>query len=321
MNLQDNLSYIKVPQLWWSQFGTPGIIRAEGNEIFDLIHRLSTNACMNLQHNIGKQTILTNEKGRIIDIITLINRNDHTLILTSKGNEQNVIAWVKKYIIMESIRFSIITDDCEVVTIHGPESLDFISQFIGGDFLTLPMHSAMESASNPMRFAIRCMPIHELQYLIIDAKGSRLMECFKEISDIPELDEISWNRERILSGHGIYSHEWSDSYNPLEAGLLHLIDFKKGCYIGQEVIARLDSYSKVNKRLIGICSTHPFTESDIIFAGEEKIGIITSISNLNDATIGLAYIRSEHAYDETKVAISHEGKKIEATLHVLPMRK
>ncbi len=319
MNLQDILPNIEVPGLWWSRNGIPGIIQAEGQEVLDLIHRLSTNGCLNLQTQMGKQTILTNEKGRIIDVITVINRIDHTLILTSPGNEQQVISWLKKYIIMENIRFTIMTNDVEMVTIHGPESLDFVSQFIGGDLLTLPMHSAI-SKSDSNRFAIRSMPIHELQFLIIDQKENGLLDYFSGQKDIPELFSNDWNRERILAGHGIYSHEWSDAYNPLEAGLLHLIDFKKGCYIGQEVIARLDSYNKVNKRLMGISSQSHFEEHDLIYVDDEQIGVITSISSLEDMTIALGYVRSEHSYDETNIKIQHQGKSVVGVLHVLPMR-
>ena len=319
MNLQDILQNIEVPGLWWSRNGIPGVIQAEGQEVLDLIHRLSTNGCLNLQAQMGKQTILTNEKGRIIDVITVINRNDHTLILTSHGNEQQVISWLKKYIIMENIRFTIMTNDVEMVTIHGPESLDFVSQFIRGDLLTLPMHSAI-SKSDSNRFAIRSMPIHELQFLIIDQKENGLLDYFSSQKDIPELFSNDWNRERILAGQGIYSHEWSDAYNPLEAGLLHLIDFKKGCYIGQEVIARLDSYNKVNKRLMGISSQSHFEEHDLIYVEDEQIGVITSISSLEDMTIALGYVRSEHSYDETNIKIQHQGKSVDAVLHVLPMR-
>jgi len=40
--------------------------------------------------------------------------------------------------------------------------------------------------------------------------------------------------------------------NPLETNLEDFIDFKKGCYIGQEVIARLQTYNKVQKKLVGL---------------------------------------------------------------------
>ena len=50
----------------------------------------------------------------------------------------------------------------------------------------------------------------------------------------------------------IAGYDLTEDVNPLEAGLLlHLIDFEKGCYIGQEVIARLDTYDKVQRSLVG----------------------------------------------------------------------
>lgn len=321
MQLQEIISEIDIPQLWWTSIGVSGIIRADGNEVFDLIHRLSTNACTNIQDGMGKQTILTNEKGRIIDIITLIHRNGHALILTSNNNEQQVISWLKKYIIMESITFTIVTQDIEMIAVHGPQSLDFISQFIGSDFLTLPIHCSIQDPLHDTRFAIRSVPLHELQYTIIDFKGNGLLDFFSHQQEIPQLDQYEWNRERILAGQGMYPNEWSEAYNPLEAGLLHLIDFKKGCYIGQEVIARLDSYNKVNKRLMGISSQYAISENDAVFIDDAQIGIITSICKLQDATIGLGYIRSEYSYDDTKVRIHHEGKLFDATLHIVPMRK
>lgn len=321
MSVKDIIQAIIVPDLWWSRSGIPGIIKATGQDTLDLIHRLSTNNCLNLPKHIGKQTILTNEKGRIIDVISVIQFNDHVLILTSLGAEQTVISWLKKFIIMEDIRFMIMNEDLEMLTLHGPQSLDFVSQFIGGDFLTLPMHAALKAYGSETRFAIRTMPLHELQYLIIDKKGSGLIDFFSHEVDIPEFNDIEWNRERILAGLGISEHEWSDAYNPLEAGLLHLIDFKKGCYIGQEVIARLDSYNKVNKRLMGISSDSHFSVNDPIFSGEDQIGTVTSICELNDAMIALGYIRSEHAYDDTKVSIKQGENVLEAIIHVLPMRK
>ena len=99
-----------------------------------------------------------------------------------------------------------------------------------------------------------------------------------------------------------------------------MIDFKKGCYIGQEVIARLDSYNKVNKRLMGISSQSHFEEHDLIYVEDEQIGVITSISSLEDMTIALGYVRSEHSYDETNIKIQHQGKSVVGVLHVLPMR-
>ncbi len=58
---------------------------------------------------------------------------------------------------------------------------------------------------------------------------------------------------KIENGIPSDPNELNDLYNPHEAKLIDLVDFKKGCYIGQEVIARLDTYDKVQKHLVGLC--------------------------------------------------------------------
>lgn len=319
MNIQDILNEHQVPNIWWSKSGLPGLIKATGDDIIDLIHRLSTNNCMNVMQHIGKQTILTNEKGRIIDIITILKRKEDYLILTSSNNELQVIQWLKKFIIMEQIRFEIVTDEFDMITVHGAQSLDCISQLLNTHDLDIPIHSMITSMDFPSRIAIRLMPIHELQFLVIDEKNTGLLNLF-ESSGIAFFSESQFERERILSGMGIYGHELSESYNPLEAGLLHLIDFKKGCYIGQEVIARLDSYNKVQKRLMGFISQYPIVQDSIISIDAKEIGIVTSALHSTEYTIGLAFIRSEQAFPDSVVYATSEGISQLCTLLNLPMR-
>jgi folate-binding protein YgfZ len=319
MNIQDSLEALSVPDIWWSLSGIPGIIKVRGHEVVDLLHRLSTNNCLHVSNQVGKQTILTNGKGRIIDIVTLLQHNDHFLLLTSFNNEYTVIQWLKKYIIMEDISFEIITDQFEMITLHGSKSMDCIAQLLHNEQLNLPIHSLLTSTTNPTRMAIRCMPIHEMQFLIIDTKGNGLIEVFTS-SGITLFDEVRYDIERILSGMGILGNELNDAYNPLEAGLLHLIDFKKGCYIGQEVIARLDSYNKVQKRIMGFTSDHSIPLHANLSYDNTDIGIVTSSHQLSNGSIGLAYIRSEYAFSDTDVLVRTDQQEIPCKILSLPMR-
>ena len=319
MNIQDSLVSLSIPDIWWSLSGIPGIIKVKGHEVVDLVHRLSTNNCLQISDKLGKQTILTNEKGRILDIITLLQHKDHYLLLTTRDNEEVVIKWLKKYIIMEDITFSIITDEVDMITVHGSRSMDCISQLLHNQELHVPIHSLLSSTENPTRIAIRCMPIHEMQFLIIDSKGNGLIDIFTS-SDIILFDKERFEIERILSGMGIYGNELYDAYNPLEAGLLHLIDFKKGCYIGQEVIARLDSYNKVQKRIMGFISEHSIPLQSTLLHDNTEIGIVTSSHQLPNGSIGLAYIRNEYAFPDSTVLTIINQQQIPCTILSLPMR-
>ena len=57
---------------------------------------------------------------------------------------------------------------------------------------------------------------------------------------------------RVENGLPRWGHELGDAYNPLEAGLTGSVSWTKGCYIGQEVVARLWTYHKVQRYLVGL---------------------------------------------------------------------
>ena len=67
-----------------------------------------------------------------------------------------------------------------------------------------------------------------------------------------ELSDRSWEMLRILQGRPTPDRELTDDYNPLEVGLWQTVSFNKGCYIGQETIARLNTYKGVKQYLWGI---------------------------------------------------------------------
>ena len=105
------------------------------------------------------------------------------------------------------------------------------------------------------------------------------------------------NNYRIINNLAGYPTEINENYNPLEAGLKKYINFNKGCYIGQEVIARLDTYSKVKNRLVLIKSD---TEVNSELINENKhIGNITpyTSSDFHNGDYKLAYIRKSFIKD------------------------
>ena len=96
-----------------------------------------------------------------------------------------------------------------------------------------------------------------------------------------------------------------ESYNPLEAGLIGSIDFAKGCYIGQEVIARLDTYQKVQKYLVTLRfseASAPTSGLGLISDGR-VVGRVTSLGPIpKDGYInGLGYVRKALAQEGTRL--------------------
>ena len=117
-----------------------------------------------------------------------------------------------------------------------------------------------------------------------------------EDHDVKQLDEQVYNLLRVEAGIPVFGREISDAYNPLEAGLKSIISFNKGCYIGQEVIARLDTYQKVKQNLVGVSiGRMPEADDDpLVIACGRDVGVLTSwVDSPTYGPIGLGYIQTK----------------------------
>ena len=102
--------------------------------------------------------------------------------------------------------------------------------------------------------------------------------------NINELTLNIYNIFRIENRLPVHGSELIDKYNPLEANLLDNISFNKGCYVGQEVVARLNAYDKIRMQLVFIYldkNCDPATDMTII-SGSNQVGVLTSFEFSNN---------------------------------------
>lgn len=308
----------------WHRNHNLAYILAEGKDRTDLLHRLTTNDLSTLSSSHGIQTVLVTEKARILDVLTVLQGDDSALIIGSASTSESTIGWIRKYVIMDDVRLRDHSGRLDSIEIIGPQARGIAEDLLGREFASFAICDWMFGTVGelPVR-AVRVPSSCEVAVRLIgetDAINEICNELSKSNSAIPELTPNEVEYLRILSGMGKHGNEWSDAYNPLEAGLLHLTSFTKGCYIGQEVVARLDSYNKVKQRVMGLTSTHPIsTGSQILFEGK-PIGMVTSSvrSIVDDVTYSLAYIRGEHAHDGSTVLVKDSEDIVKATVSLLP---
>ena len=106
--------------------------------------------------------------------------------------------------------------------------------------------------------------------------------------------------------------ELTDDYNPLDAGLWNTISFNKGCYIGQETIARLDTYNGVKLNLWRMKLSCPVALGSVVYSDDTKIGTITSIYEFEDGTaIAIGYIRVKSGGSGLVVTIESQTTTLE----------
>jgi folate-binding protein YgfZ len=315
---------------FYDQTASSGRIVGRGRDAVDLLHRMSTNDLKPVEEPMhGSQTVLTTEKGRILDLVTVINRGTDTLLLTSKDHEAKLIAWLDKFTIMDDARFTPAANEIDQYLLIGRGAYQFIKDLLGVDPSSIERFSILESviASKPVLIQ-KSIRIAESGWIILvdrengDVVKQALEAEVREMSGSIMDDEL-FDLLRIESGIPVAPNELNEKHNPLEAALVSAVSFTKGCYIGQEVIARLDSYDKVQRHLMGLILSEDISSRTLpakLYAGGEEAGELTSaqFSPALDRMIGLGYVRNAYANAGSELTLVDGDKKIAALMQKLP---
>ena len=289
-----------------------GRLKLTGADARDLLNRLSTNYIdpVGIPGSVVP-TVLTSDRGRIVDLVHLAHCGDHQLLLTSPGRQDGVVAFLDKYTIMEDLEVADITPDTAMLTLTGPAAGAIGQQAAipaGVTAIVLPDDDGGDSDDDDGGRASTC------HFIAADAGAADALAAALRRAGAVPIGAAAAETLRIIRRQPAYGAELGDAYNPLEAGLIGAIDFHKGCYIGQEVIARLDTYQKVQKRLValrfdGISDGDGISDRNIPGArlvddAGALVGIVTSAAIAPEpdaagagapAIVGLGYVRTAAA--------------------------
>jgi folate-binding protein YgfZ len=308
------------------------VIKLTGQDTLDFLHRVSTNAVKDLKPFFRIPTLFLNEKGRFIDRSTLLNLNDHFLLIGNSNNNR-LLNWINKYIIMEDIQIGDLSNNYVVMDLFGSQAESFLTLILGDEIKSLNGDNIINPSVDGFNFSLFSLhEKNELKYYRILINSEQIIGFVeyilenKSVFDVNFVGSEAYNIFRIESGIPSYPSEINDEFNPHENNLIHEVCFTKGCYIGQEVIARLDTYDKVQFNMIGYIFNENTTMDLPITVKtdqDEEIGEVTSLAHsfLLDKTIGIGFIRKKKISSDTKFYVETESKRIELTVTGLPFSK
>lgn len=309
----------------------PVLIRMEGSDVLDFIHRISTNSTKELKPFEKINTLFLNEKGRFIDRVVLLNLEKYFL-LNGYSNNGWLLNWVTKYIITEDIKTSDISGQYASISIIGPQAASFLTVILGDELKTIDDKKVLSTTVDDFSFIVYLYnESKRLKYYNILIEQNRLVDFVeylmsnKSVFDVNPVGEKAFEIFRIEMGIP-RENEINKNYNPHEVGLINEISFTKGCYIGQEVIARLDTYDKVQRGLYGITLDEIVDSTEQIIIRDlqnEEVGVVTSIANSSEhkKQIGLALVKKKRIEDADSFHVIVNDKKLKLELVELPFSK
>ncbi len=124
------------------------IIRAEGTDAFDYLHRMSTNDLKTISDGESRRSVIINEKGRLIDLVTVARVGDEAIVIGSPGSGEELARWLGKFIIMDDVRLTAPGGQTLLASIYGPDTPAIIQNIPTG------RHHPRGSRVDP-RFSVR----------------------------------------------------------------------------------------------------------------------------------------------------------------------
>jgi len=306
-----------------------GKLRLGGKDHLKFLQGMLTNDVIKLEEGKGMYAAILTVKGRMVSDMRVYREKDSVLLDLEPGLNAKVGELLKKFRLSYKATIDDLTESTGLLSIHGPGAPDLLGEVIGEknlpvnefDHVRASVAGREVTVIKIRRTGEEGYDIYALTDGLADVWGL-LMEKGNDFG-IKPAGRGALEILRIEAGIPVYGIDMDDDTIPIEAGIWDALNFEKGCYVGQEVIARIKWRGHVNRHLLGFISDGdkvPETGSEV-FLGEKKIGRVTSgaFSPVLGKPIALGYIRREFKEPGTRVEIrSPDGSIEHAEVAALP---
>jgi len=261
----------------WVDLSARQIIKVTGPDRVSFVQGMVTNDVA-----AGKPVYaaLLTPKGHMVGDARVVPLGDALLVETAQA--EAVLQHLSKYLISEEAELAL-APELGVVGVIGPKA-----QSLPGALATMP-----------------------------DLLGRGLDMIFERPlpvpAGLPRVDEATYEVLRVEAGVPKWGVDLTEATIPLEANLDRAIHYQKGCYIGQEVIARATYRGQMAKRLTGLLLDEQApAQGTELFRGEKKVGFVTSVvrSAMLDQFIALAYVHRDSLEPGTELGLAGGGKAL-----------
>ena len=281
-------------------------IEVSGTDRASFLHNLSTNEIRKLKSGGGCEAFFCDARGHIQAHVYIFCREQSLVIDSVPGAAEVLMPHLDRYLIREDVQLADRSGAwCELL-LAGPNSGELLARLSGLDLASLTGRDATTEASlanvdvqirrfdfaGPHSFAIVGARTNR------DAVWSALLDAGATPCGDQAVEAL-----RIAAGSPLFGVDITSRNLPQEVARDdRTISFVKGCYLGQETVARIDALGHVNRLLCGLKFSDagpgdlPAAAGMALTAGGQSVGEVTSAARSTRlGQVGLGYVRREHA--------------------------
>lgn len=266
----------------------------------------------------GSYAFLLDPQGRIRADLYVLSAADRVLVFAPPGTADGILDGWEAFI--QDVTFTDATESFAVFGVHGSTATQKVASVLTnasppGDRLAFDRGSIADAGVTVVRDD---GVLGEPGYLVAcaDDDGVRVLDALVNhgMNAVPFGRRV-WAAAALEAGSPLFTSELEGRI-PNETGVRVALDFEKGCYPGQEVVARVENRGRPSSRLVGLRCESPPADGAEVRAGDDVVGEVTRVAHspVLDAAIAFAYVDSD--LDADAVTVGPGG--VEAEVVSLP---
>jgi len=302
-----------------------GRILISGSEAVMFLNGLITNDMKTLAVNTWMPAVFPNVQGRLLAAVRVIHREDGFLIDTESATRDTVVKLLERFTLAGDFRLADLTQNTALLSIQGAQAPEIMAAIFG------------ETPANLGRDAAASVDWQGKQVTIIRATHTAEdgFDLFVDASEVETLRDAfikagaqpigndTVETLRLEAGIARYGIDMDETNVVTETNLDEAVSFTKGCYIGQEIIARIKYRGHVAKKLAGLTlegEVSVASGAKIFSVDDKEIGRVTSaaFSPRLNRTIALGYVKYDYLAPGTGVKVVAGEEQIAGEVAELP---
>jgi folate-binding protein YgfZ len=266
-----------------------GKLALTGSQAKEFLHGQVSQDIESLVPGTGAYAALLTPKGKMLGDLRVLDTGEELLLDTERPALQELFNTIRRFRVGFDVELHKRTLECGLLSLLGPESSAVAG--VGELPTTEHAHVALELDGVPARAIRTDLGVD----LLCDAADLPALGEALTTRGAVQIDEMVAEVARLETGRPRYAIELDDSVIPQEAGLNdRAVSFTKGCYVGQETVARLFYRGKPNRQLRGLRCEAPVAPGDALRLGEREVGRVGSAAvSPRFGPIALALVRRE----------------------------
>jgi folate-binding protein YgfZ len=310
-------------------FSDRTLVELTGSDRVKFLHSFCTNDVKRLGAGQGCEAFVPNVKGRVVGHVW-IDATDSSLWLDADpGSAERLVPHLERYVINEDVAIADRSADWGELLLAGPEAADRLAR-VGIEVAALANleHLGCNLLDTPAR--VRRFDVGPQRGYAVIARRDRLAALWSRLCEagVRPAGSAVWTALRIEAGLPVCGVDITDENLVQEVGRTQTaVSFTKGCYLGQEPIARLDAMGHVNRelrslRLAGGTVPHPGSRVFSDAMATQAVGTVTSaaFSFASHSPVAMALLRSNSAVCGTPVFVENSEETVVATVFWFPIQ-